>query len=1026
MFRRLIRQPIATCAIAAASAAPMVSNADSVKVAGMCHPMRSASSLCRGTFDNRNKFFNPSSLMHQTRNVMTYTDRHVGPTDAETQSMLATLGYKSLEDLVNDIVPADIRRPPMEDIPAMSEDEALAHLRGLMGRNKVLKSCIGQGYYESVVPPAVIRNILEAPGWYTPYTPYQAEISQGRLESLVNYQTVVTELTKVPISNASLLDEATAAFEAVHLAFHHHRMKRPKVFVSDKLFKSSIEMIRTRSSVLKIEVVVGDVEKFDGDDKSYAAVLVQNPDANGNVVDFTSLFTKAKASGIVCVCGTDLLASALMKPAGDQGADVVYGNAQRLGVPLGYGGPHPAFFAVRDEFKRLMPGRLIGVSKDSNGNPCLRMALQTREQHIKREKATSNVCTAQALLSNMVAFFSVYHGAEGLQSIAHNVHTNAKILSIGLASAGHEVLTKTFFDTITIKLKADASGKPARTYATACVERGINIYVVDDETVSIAVDEATDASHIAALLESAGLDNPNVEALRSVAEQQEVLTNLVRNDSFLQQEVFKRHRSETELMRYAMRLQRKDYSLADGMVPLGSCTMKLNAAAAMLPMSWPEVGNLHPHVPEDQVSGYRAMFVLLKSRLRAVTGLAACSLQPNSGSQGEYAGLRVIRSYHESKGEGHRHICLIPVSAHGTNPASSQLAGLTLVPIKCTSIGRIDVDDLTKKCKEHAKNLACIMMTYPSTYGVFDSDVKLCTQIVHDHGGQVYIDGANLNAMVGVTGPGFFGGDVCHINMHKTFSIPHGGGGPGMGPICVREHLTPFLPDSTFGPQDGGSKPFGQCSQAPYGSASILNISYMSIAMLGTEGLTKCTQYALLNANYLMQRLSEHYGILYKGTTGRCAHEFIVDLRPFKTSAGIEAEDVAKRLMDYGFHAPTLAFPVAGTLMVEPTESENKYELDRFAEAMIAIRQEIREIEEGKYPKDNNVLLNSPHTAEVVSAEEWSRPYTRAKAAYPLASIRANKFWPAIGRVDGAYGDRHLLCTWERHNISKGDAEPKQ
>lgn len=941
-----------------------------------------------------------------------YWQRHVGPDAPETQEMLKVIGCNSIADLMNSVIPAEIRRPEWEFVPEKSEGDALNDLRALMGRNKVLKSCIGQGYYEPVIPPVIIRNVLENPRWYTPYTPYQAEIAQGRLESLLNYQTMVTELTGVPFANASLLDEACSAFEAVHLAWSHHRKKRSTVFVANTVLPASIAMIKTRAAVLGIKVVVDDIKNFNPSAPENAGLVVQTPDANGQIHDYTELFSASKAKGVVCICGTDLMASTVIKSVGEMGADVAYGSAQRFGVPLGYGGPHASFFAVQDDFKRVMPGRLIGISKDAEGNQALRMALQTREQHIKREKATSNICTAQALLANMAAMYAIYHGPDGLTNIANGIHERAKILAVGFASAGHKVNNTVYFDTITVTLKGDAGSKPAQKYAAACVENGINIHVVNDTTVSIAVDEATNDKHLAALLQAAGLNNPVVSSLRSVAAAQNVLGSTSRTSKFMQQAIFNTWRSETEMMRYCNRLQRKDYGLTDGMVPLGSCTMKLNAAATMIPMSWPEVGNIHPHVPVDQVAGYQAMFVTLKNRLKAVTGFAACSLQPNSGAQGEYAGLRTIRAYHDSRGDTHRNICLLPVSAHGTNPATAALCGYTGVTVKCLPDGRIDWDDLVAKCEEHSKNLAAIMITYPSTYGVFDVDVKRITQKVHDHGGQVYIDGANLNAMVGYTGPGFIGGDVCHINMHKTFAIPHGGGGPGMGPICVREHLAPFLPNSTFGPAgEGGSNSFGTVSQAPFGSASILNISFMEMIMLGSEGLKRCTEYALLNANYMMTRLSEHYPILFRGATGRCAHEFILDLRPFKISAGIEAEDVAKRLMDYGFHAPTLAFPVPGTLMIEPTESEPKTELDRLVDALISIRAEIKEIEEGKYPKDNNVLVNSPHTCTLVCSDKWDKPYSREKAAYPTPFQREYKFWPSVARIDGAYGDRNLMCS---------------
>jgi len=938
-----------------------------------------------------------------------FVNRHIGPSETETKDMLKLVGHDSLSSMMSAIVPKDIARPPMKSVPALSEKEALTYLREMMSKNKPMKSLIGHGYYEPILPPAIQRNVLENPGWYTPYTPYQAEISQGRLESLLNYQTVVTEITKMNVSNASLLDQATAAAEAMYLAKQVHKGKRMKFFVASHCFPSVIEMVRTRAEPLGIEVVIGETDKVDLADPQLNGILVQTPDASGNLHDFTQLFADAQKHNVVKCCGTDLIASTLLKPAGEMGADVVFGSAQRLGVPVGFGGPHAAFFAVRDEYKRTMPGRLIGVSKDATGNKAIRMALQTREQHIKREKATSNICTAQALLANMAAFYAVYHGPEGLKQIAQEMNMKANVLTVGFESCGHAVLTKTFFDTITVKLQ----GMTAEEYSNQCVSKGINVFTdLANGTVSIAVDEATTTAHITTLLEAAGLQQPSFENLQSLAASRTSIPQaLQRTSTFMQQPIFNSLHCEHELIRYIHRLQRKDYGLTHGMIPLGSCTMKLNAAATMLPLSWPEVNNVHPLAPENQCRGYLSMCLDLESKLKEITGFAAVSLQPNSGAQGEYAGLRAIRSYHLSKKEGNRNVCLIPQSAHGTNPASAVLAGMSIVVVKCRPDGLIDIQDLEAQCTKYAKDLSCVMITYPSTYGMFDADVVKITDMVHRHGGQVYIDGANFNAMVGYTGPGYFGGDVCHINLHKTFGIPHGGGGPGMGPIGVREHLAPFLPNSVLGPKVGGSQPFGQVSQAPYGSASILTISYMLMLMLGSEGLTKCTAVAVLNANYLRKRLAAHYPILFVGENGSCAHEFILDLRGFKKTANIEAEDVAKRLMDYGFHAPTLAFPVAGTLMVEPTESEAKGEIDRLADALISIRKEIAEIESGAQPKDNNVLTNAPHTAQVVTASEWKATYTREKAAFPTSHTVVDKFWPSVSRVDGAYGDRNLMCS---------------
>ncbi|KAH9598560.1 Glycine cleavage system P protein [Trypanosoma melophagium] len=938
-----------------------------------------------------------------------YINRHIGPTTADTMSMLRTIGKESLSELMTAAVPVNVLRPPLKESTAMSEKDALALLRSLGARNKVLKSMIGQGYYESITPPVILRNIIENPGWYTPYTPYQAEISQGRLESLLIFQTVIIDLTKMDMANASLLDQATACSEAMYLAFQHFQRKRYTFFVSKDVFPSCIEMVKSRAEPLKIKVIVGDTNMIDWDDSSLFGILVQTPDTMGMLHDFSPLFETAKKKGIITCCGTDLMSLLILKPPGEMGADVVLGSAQRFGVPLGYGGPHAAFFAVREELKRLIPGRIIGVSKDSAGDPSVRMAIQTREQHIKRERATSNICTSQALLATVNAFYAIYHGPEGLKEIANEIHTKVKILSVGMESVGHSVVNGAFFDTITINLR----GITPEDYVTRCVEKGINIFLdYSAGTVSVSVDEATTGGHIVSLLEAAGLKLPVITALLKIAEQKTAIPlELVRKSVFLKHSTFQKYKSEIELMRYIHRLQRKDYGLTHGCIPLGSCTMKLNPAAAMFPLSWSEFTNVHPLAPMDQARGYSALCLDLEHKLREITGLDAVSLQPNSGAQGEYAGLRVIRAYHLSKKEGYRHVCLIPESAHGTNPASAVLAGMTVVKVNCLPDGRIDIKNLEALCQKHSKELSCIMITYPSTYGLFEKDILNITSMVHYYGGQCYIDGANFNAMVGYTGPGFIGGDVCHINLHKTFSIPHGGGGPGMGPIAVRQHLAPFLPNSVFNQKIGGSQPFGQVSQAAYGSASILTISYMLMLMLGSNGLKTCTEYAILNANYLKKRLENHYPILFLGEQDFCAHEFILDLRQFKKTAHIEAEDVAKRLMDYGFHSPTLAFPVAGTLMIEPTESESKRELDRLAEALISIRGEIAAIEKGEQCTKNNVLKNAPHTAKCVTSENWDRPYSRQMAAFPSSYSYIEKYWPAVGRVDGAYGDRHLMCS---------------
>lgn len=952
----------------------------------------------------------PASLVRHTA-TDAYLNRHIGPTRKETAEMLKTVGKESLAELMTTVLPSDILRPPLNNFKCLSETEVLSYLTNLGAQNKVLKSMIGHGYYECIVPSTIMRNVLENPMWYTPYTPFQAEIAQGRLESLLNFQTMVADLTKMDISNASLLDQATAAGECMYLALNHHRYKRRKFFVSKDVFLSSIEMIRTRAHPLGAQVIVGDVQSLDLDDAELSGIFVQTPDAMGELHDFTTIFARAKANGVVCCAGVDLMASCLVKPAGEMGADVVVGCAQRFGTPLGYGGPHAAFMAITAEFKRLSPGRIVGISKDQAGDPAIRMALQTREQHIKRERATSNICTAQALLANMNAFYAIYHGPEGLKQLAREIHLKAKLFAVGMESLGFSPMNTTYFDTLSFSM--EASPVSAADYAQRCVERGINIFV-DRSTnqMSVSMDEATTENHVGALLQAAGMPTPKIEALMSVADTICVIPEaLQRKSKFMQSTVFNTHKSETELMRYIQHLQRKDYGLTHGMIPLGSCTMKLNSATAMRALSWPEYSALHPYVPEDQARGYHALLVDLKQKLCDITGMAACSIQPNSGAQGEYAGLRIIRAYHESRGEGHRDVCFIPISAHGTNPASAVLAGLKVVTVNCLDDGSVDMVDLGAKCVKHAKELACLMITYPSTYGLYDKDIRKITSMVHEHGGQCYIDGANMNALVGYTGPGFIGGDVCHINMHKTFSIPHGGGGPGLGPITVRQHLAPFLPNSTYGPVVGGSHAFGQVSQAGNGSASIATISYALIMMLGSHGLKTCTEYAVLNANYLKKRLEEHYTICFLGRGEFCAHEFILDIRPFKKTAHINAEDVAKRLMDYGFHAPTLAFPVAGTLMIEPTESESKRELDRLADALISIRREIAAVERGDQPKDNNVLTNAPHTAKCVTGDVWNRPYSRQLAAYPTRHQYREKFWPSVGRVDNTYGDRNLMCS---------------
>jgi glycine dehydrogenase len=935
--------------------------------------------------------------------------RHIGPHESETRQMLKTIGEPSVEALVSKTVPPAIRMNKALNIPAsISENEYLHLLKEISLKNKTYKTYIGQGYYDNIVPSVILRNIFENPGWYTQYTPYQAEISQGRLESLLNFQTMVSDLTALPLANASLLDEATAAAEAMTMFFNtlnrdHDHITRPKFFVDAATFPQTKDVLVTRAIPVGIEVVFGDY-KTATIDKSYFGALVQYPNDKGSIEDYRSFINKVHEAEAYVVMTTDLLALTLLTPPGELGADVACGSAQRFGVPLGYGGPHAAFFAAKDEFKRNIPGRIIGVSIDAQGDRALRMALQTREQHIKREKATSNICTAQALLANMAAMYAVYHGPDGLKDIAKRVTVMANAMAEELEAEGYEVLHDNYFDTIVIKVEDSAAIKAKAEKAE------INFRYYENNLIGISLDESTTLSDVLDILLL--LDQPNDHSVAgfSVSEDAGLYhlpTGLTRTSPFLTHPTFNSHHSETQMMRYIKQLENKDLSLNTSMISLGSCTMKLNAASEMIPLSWAHWSKIHPFAPKDQTQGYQQIVDELSEYLCQITAFDACSLQPNSGAQGEYAGLLVIRDYHESRGEGHRNVMLIPISAHGTNPASAVMAGMKVVVVKALENGYIDVEDLKAKAAQYSKELSGIMITYPSTYGVYEETVKEITDIIHQHGGQVYMDGANMNAQVGLTAPGLIGADVCHLNLHKTFAIPHGGGGPGMGPICVKQHLAPYLP----GHVSLNSK--GAVSAAPYGSASILLISYGYIRMLGQEGTKMATEYAILNANYMRARLQEEYEILYTNHNGQCAHEFIVDLRPFKKSAEIEAEDVAKRLMDYGFHAPTLSFPVPGTIMIEPTESEDKAELDRFCDAMLSIRDEIRAIEEGKADKKDNALKNAPHTQYVITADEWKHAYSRQQAAFPLSYIRANKFWPSVARVNNTHGDRNLICTCE-------------
>jgi len=940
-----------------------------------------------------------------------FQERHIGPNETEAGEMLKTIGVSSLEELINQTVPRAIRTEKKLEVGGpVSEFEYLNDLRKTASKNKVFRNYIGQGYYDTITPPVIQRNLFENPGWYTQYTPYQAEIAQGRLESLLNFQTMVSDLTALPIANASLLDEGTAAAEAMAMLFNHKnkadKITAPKFFVDENIFAQTIDVLYTRATPVKVEIVVGNYKSATLDD-TYFGAIVQYPNSNGSIEDYRAFIKQVHAVNAQVVMATDLLALTLITPPGELGADVAIGSAQRFGVPIGFGGPHAAFFATKDDFKRSIPGRIIGVSIDAQGNRALRMALQTREQHIRREKATSNICTAQALLANMAAMYAVYHGAEGLKNIAKRVSLLAQTLNEELQNMGFVQHNNSYFDTLKVRVEDVES---IRKLAEA---QGINFHYSGNHHINISFDETSTRNDVLDILhvfaESKGLNDSGV-TFNHDANLSNIPTALTRTSSYLLHPVFNTHHSETEMMRYLKSLENKDLSLDNSMIPLGSCTMKLNAAAELIPVSWPEFSKIHPFAPKDQWQGYHDIIMELESWLSNITGFAATSLQPNSGAQGEYAGLLAIRAYHEDRNEAHRNIVLIPISAHGTNPASAVMAGFKVVVTKCDEAGNIDVEDLRRNAEKYKDNLAGLMVTYPSTHGVFEESIKEICNIIHENGGLVYMDGANMNAQVGLTSPGAIGADVCHLNLHKTFAIPHGGGGPGMGPICVNDKLAPFLPGHVS--INKKSSEANAVSAAPYGSASILLISYAYIKMLGAEGLRKATEYAILNANYMKARLEKHYKILYSGKNNTCAHEFIVDLRPFK-SAGVEAEDVAKRLMDYGFHAPTLSFPVAGTIMIEPTESEPKAELDRFCDALINIHEEITAIENGSADKTDNVLKNAPHSLQVITTDDWNHSYTRQAAAYPLPYLKENKFWPAISRVNNTYGDRNLICTCE-------------
>ena len=944
---------------------------------------------------------------HWLRPAKTFLDRHVGPTEAETRDMLNVLGFPSLETLVDATVPADIRLQESLDLPPpRSEEEVLADIRRMAGKNQVFRSFIGMGYYDCHTPPVILRNILENPAWYTQYTPYQAEIAQGRLEALLNFQTMVADLTGLPLANASLLDAGTAASEAMTMC--KAITGRPAFFASHNCHPQTLAVVRTRATSLGLDLEIGPVDEIDWKRASYGGLLLQYPTTDGTVHDNHDLVRRAHDAGTLVVVATDLLALTLFKPPGEFDADIAVGSSQRFGVPLGFGGPHAAFLATREAYKRQIPGRIVGVSKDSQGRTAYRLALQTREQHIRRDRATSNICTAQVLLANIAGMYAVYHGPDGLKRMAERVHGLTLVLAEGLSRLGCRVPEELFFDT----LRVSTDALPAELVREQAERHRLNLREFEDGSFGIALDETTTMDDVETLWKTFSKDGQAGFTAKELADTRSVPlpAPFARTTPFLTHEIFHRYRSEHELLRYMHRLQSRDLSLVHSMIPLGSCTMKLNATAEMIPVTWPEFSRLHPFAPLKQTEGYTQLFRELETWLSEITGYPAVSLQPNAGSQGEYAGLLVIRAYHESRGQGHRNTCLIPASAHGTNPASAAIAGMQVVPVACDERGNIDLADLRAKAGHHRETLAALMVTYPSTHGVFEETIREICGIVHEHGGQVYMDGANMNAMVGLCRPADIGADVCHLNLHKTFCIPHGGGGPGMGPIAAAAHLAPFLPGHPIR-KTGGEHGIGPVSAAPYGSPSILPISWAFIALMGAKGLTRATGVAILNANYMAKRLEKDFSILYTGKGGLCAHEFILDLRPFKKSAGVEVEDVAKRLMDFGFHAPTVSWPVAGTMMIEPTESESKSELDQYCDALLTIRKEIAEIEEGRLPQDDNPLKNAPHTMEDVTTADWNHPYGREQAAFPLPWLRDLKFWPAVSRIDNAYGDRNVICT---------------
>ncbi|KAB8318951.1 aminomethyl-transferring glycine dehydrogenase [Tolypothrix campylonemoides VB511288] len=973
---------------------------------------------------------NHQHMLEEKIQISSFRERHIGPSPNDIQQMLEVLGYTKsdktaessdcfspLDELIDQAVPHLIRLSRLLELPeAQSEYAALTKLKEIASKNQVFRSFIGMGYYDCITPPVIARNILENPGWYTAYTPYQPEIAQGRLEALLNFQTMIIDLTGLEIANASLLDEATAAAEAMSMSYGVCKNKANTYFVSRDCHPQTIDVLQTRAQPLGIDIIVGDHQTFDFSQAIFGAIL-QYPASDGTIYDYRAFVEKAHAEGALVTVAADPLSLTLLTPPGEFGADIAVGSTQRFGIPLGYGGPHAAYFATKEEYKRQVPGRIVGVSKDAQGKPALRLALQTREQHIRREKATSNICTAQVLLAVMASMYAVYHGSAGLKRIAENIHSMTVILAEGLKRLGYSIGSEHFFDT----LRVDLGKRSLDKILQACEARKINIRIFNATTVGISLDETTTEKDLIDLLEIFALGNklpftldeltsPSLPRSLTPSSPSSPHLSQPRTTSYLTHPVFNRYHSETELLRYLHKLETKDLSLTTSMIPLGSCTMKLNATSEMVPVTWAEFRKIHPFAPLSQTRGYQTLFQQLEEWLAEITGFAGISLQPNAGSQGEYTGLLVIRQYHESRSEEHRNICLIPTSAHGTNPASAVMCGMKVVAVACDSEGNVDLDDLKAKAEKHSKELAALMVTYPSTHGVFEEQIQEICAVVHAHGGQVYMDGANMNAQVGLCRPGDIGADVCHLNLHKTFCIPHGGGGPGMGPIGVASHLVPFLPGHAV-VEIGGEQNIGAIAAAPWGSASILVISWMYIAMMGADGLTEATKVAILNANYIAKRLEPYYPVLYKGKNGLVAHECILDLRSLKKSASIEIDDVAKRLMDYGFHAPTVSWPVAGTIMVEPTESESKEELDRFCDAMIAIRQEIAEIESGKMDAQDNVLKNAPHTAQSLIVGEWNHPYSREQAAYPAPWTREHKFWPVVGRIDNAYGDRNFVCS---------------